>query len=664
MKKSFFALFFLIKSMVLFSQSETTIDTVNLDEITITSIKIRKSDKSVTPMQSMNRRELDCISGHTAADAVKNFSGITLKDYGGIGGLKTVMVRSMGANHTGVFIDNVQFNDVASGQVDLGKISTENTENISLSAGQANNLQQPARCYALASVININSLEPDFKTKNIHSKIAFKIGSFGLMHPFANVQKKLTSNSYFDLSLNYSNAHGKYPYLLKNGNLDDTILTRKNSDIESLNMNASYVHNFVDKSKLLIRLYAYNSERGLPGAIVYYNSVSAQRLWNDDFFTNIQYKTNQDKRLTAISLLKMSQNNLRYLDPEYLNSQGKLDNRYRQREYYFSQIVNFKIIDPLKISYATDFFVNTLNANLYEYANPVRFSWLSVLAMCYKTPQLEVNGNLLATVIREKTMHGNPAPDRNKLNPTVSLGYKIFNDRNIKIRFLYKNSFRMPTFNDLYYTLVGNNNLLPENANQYNLGVTGYFNFGFINYFSVKSDIFYNKITNKIIVTPSKNLFIWSMKNVGIVDIRGIELQTHLKTNPLLKSFILNFQCNYTYQKAIDITSEKSSSYKQQIPYIPYETFSGKTSITYKKISLNYNALFNGYRYVLGGNIVENILPGWWQNDISFIYTIELKKQKLKIKTEINNVFNRQYEVVRNFPMPGRAFYLTLALSY
>ena len=36
------------------------------------------------------------------AEAVKHFAGVQVRDYGGIGGLKTVGVRGLGAMHTGV----------------------------------------------------------------------------------------------------------------------------------------------------------------------------------------------------------------------------------------------------------------------------------------------------------------------------------------------------------------------------------------------------------------------------------------------------------------------------------------------------------------------------------------------------------------------------------
>lgn len=660
--KSIVVVFFLcIFTFNLFSQ--TIKDTVEIKEVTITGSKSRKKDKSLVPMQTLSRIELDKISGVSAADAVKNFSGITIKDYGGLGGLKTVMVRSLGANHTGVFIDGVQFSDAATGQIDLGRISTENAGEISLFIGQPSSLCQPARYYASASVISIQSLAPIFVHKNYSFKASYKTGSFGLKNTYFSLQNKYNHQIYSHFSCTYVNANGEYPYRLQYGSSLDTTLWRNNSDIESININFSFTKEFSDSSKMLIKSYYYWSNRGLPGAVVYYNPFSSQRLWNMDFFTNLQYKTKETKRLQWLSNLKYSQNRLRYLDPEYLNQEGKLDNQYLQQEYYLSQAMLYKITDSLNFSIALDLFLNSLSANLYQYAQPVRLSSLSSFSINYALRKMKINSSVLATSVREKTLTGEAAPSRNELSPSFSLGYKLFNQPSLLFRFLYKDIFRMPTFNDLYYTLLGNNHLKPEFTKQYNLGFTGSAQAKFLHYISFKADVFYNRITDKIVAIPTKNLFVWSMHNIGIVETKGFEVQTHFITKPFLQNWKLSLQSNYTFQKAIDVTHSLSTSYKQQIPYMPYETFSTMFSIDYKKISLNYNFLFNGFRYILGENTYQNMIEAWKVTDISILSHFKIKKNDVKFKIEISNLFNKQYEVIKSFPMPGRAFYFTFTLS-
>jgi vitamin B12 transporter len=644
-------------SVSLFSQTKLK-DTVKINEVEVKAIKPKVEDKSLEPMQQITKIELDRNAGNTADGAVKTFSGVILKDYGGVGGIKTVMVRSLGANHTGVFVDGVQFSDVASGQVDLGKISTDNTDNVSLTIGQSTSLCQPARFYASANVISIQSAKPFFDSLKCHYKFAYKTGSFGMINPSFSLQNKIGKHSFSDISGNFVKANGEYKYKVQ-----DTTLKRSNSDIQSLNLNVRLVSEFKDSSKLSMKLYFYNSERGLPGAVIMYNPFSSQRLWNNDFFSNLQYQTSPAKRLQWLSNFKYSNNYLRYLDPAYLNAEGKLDNRYRQHEYYVSQAASMRVFDSLHVSLASDFFINSLDANLPNYACPTRYSWLTALAMQYSFKRFEANGNLLGSVVREQTKIGSAAQARNVVKPSVMLGLKLTNKPFIKFRVMYKDVFRMPTFNDLYYSLVGNNNLKPEDAKQLNIGFTGFSHLGFIEYLSFKVDGFYNRVSDKIVAIPTKNLFVWSMTNIGKVDCRGTELQFQFQTKPLAK-IRYSFLCNYSFQEAMDVTNPQSSTYNQQIPYIPFETFSTNISANFKQFTLTYSSLFNGFRYVLGENSYDNMLHGWWVSDLTALYDYKIKKNTLRLKAEVNNLFDKQYEVIKNFPMPGRSFFVTLSLMY
>lgn len=80
----------------------------------------------------------------SVADALRYFSGLQLKDYGGVGGIKTVNIRSMGTNHLGIFYDGIELGNAQNGQIDLGQFSLDNVEEISLYNGQRSAIFQPA----------------------------------------------------------------------------------------------------------------------------------------------------------------------------------------------------------------------------------------------------------------------------------------------------------------------------------------------------------------------------------------------------------------------------------------------------------------------------------------------------------------------------------------
>ena len=64
--------------------------------------------KVLEALAALSGERLQRLNSHNVADALRYFSGIQIKDYGGVGGLKTVNIRSMGTNHVGVFYDGIE----------------------------------------------------------------------------------------------------------------------------------------------------------------------------------------------------------------------------------------------------------------------------------------------------------------------------------------------------------------------------------------------------------------------------------------------------------------------------------------------------------------------------------------------------------------------------
>ena len=77
--------------------------------------------RDIIPVQQLGGESLRQLSAHSVADAVRYFAGVQIKDYGGVGGLKTVNIRSMGTNHMGVYYNGIQLGNAQNGQIDLGK---------------------------------------------------------------------------------------------------------------------------------------------------------------------------------------------------------------------------------------------------------------------------------------------------------------------------------------------------------------------------------------------------------------------------------------------------------------------------------------------------------------------------------------------------------------
>ena len=670
-RQSFYWLLFL--PSVLAAENNLPPDSIKthaIREVTVTEKYASSEVRSTTPLQILNSKSIEGLNVLQVSDAVKYFSGVTVKDYGGIGGLKTISVRSLGANHTGVSYDGITLTDCQTGQIDLGRFSLDNVDMISLNSGQSDNIFQPARLFASASVLNIRTLTPEFtNNKYINGKISMKAGSFGLLNPSLWLEGKISSKIAASMSGEWLSANGKYPYVLNYGQSakDSTSKeTRQNTDVHNFRLEGALYATFSDKESGYIKSYFYQSERGLPGSTILYNneSSSKQRIWDHTFFTQAHYEKEFSRYWVFQANAKYNSGYTHYLDPTYLNTEGKLESIYRQTEYYGSASALYRVLDNLSFSASTDGAITTLTSDTSSFATPVRYSWLTAVAGKYVTNRVLATASVLSTIVHETVKNGNPAADHQQLSPTFSFSVKPFTNQDFRVRLFYKNIFRLPSFNDLYYSEVGNRDLKPERTNQYNLGVT--YNLSISTWMpllKITIDGYHNNVKDKIVAYPNKDTFSWTILNYGKVVIDGLDLTAETTLQPYKEIGIL-LGSNYTYQRAINVTDPTDGVYNNQLPYTPRISGSGKAGVITPWINISYSLLWSGHRYAVNQNYIENRLPAYYDHSISISRDVQLKNRLIHLNLEVLNLMDTNYAIVKWFPMPGRSYRATISLKF
>lgn len=650
------------------SAQQQKVDTArvySIPEVTVSDTYHTREVRSMAPTQTLSKDELKSLHVLQVSDAVKHFAGVTVKDYGGIGGLKTVSLRSLGAEHTAIGYDGIAVSDCQTGQIDIGRFSLDNVDRLSLSNGQSDNIFQPARFFASAGILDIQTLTPRF-TEDKRSNVTgtFKTGSWGLANPSVLVEQQLNNRWTVAANAEWMSADGHYPYTLHYGENDDLTSKekRKNTEVRTLRTEAEVFGNFSATEQWRLKAYYYQSSRGLPNATTYYYDYASQHLWDKNAFAQSQYKKEFSRQWVFRTAAKWNWSYQHYLDPDYKGTEGKQENKYYQQEYYLSASALYRLFDNLSFSLSTDGSINTMNANLKDFASPTRYSWLTALAAKYVSEWVTASASVLSTVIEDHTPRGGSSGTHRKFSPYVSASFKPIGSEEFRIRLFYKNIFRLPNFNDLYYGQIGNTNLKPENTTQYNIGVTyGKAICEFVPSFSVTADAYYNKVTDKIIAIPTKNLFVWSMVNLGEVDIKGLDVTGNLSLQPWEK-LRLHLSGNYTYQRALDVTEPASKTYKHQIAYTPRVSGSGHAAVETPWVNLSYSFLFSGKRYMLGQNLRENRLDGYSDHSLSTSRDLKLWNVHTSLSVEILNLLNKNYEIVKNFPMPGRSVRVTVRI--
>ena len=630
----------------------------NIREVTVTASRL---NKEVVPVQTLQGEDLKKLSVHSVADAVRYFSGVQVKDYGGIGGLKTVNIRSMGSHHVGVFYDGVELGNAQNGVVDLGRFSLDNMEAVSMYNGQKSSIFQTAKDYASASAIYMRTRKPVFLSgKDYHLNIGMKGGSFATVNPSVLWEQRISEKVSASFSSEFLYTSGKYKFSYAKKNGYDTTEVRKNGDVRMFRAEAA-LFGQLDGGEWQAKAYYYNSERGYPGASVREEPGKFKhqdRQWDDNFFVQGTCRRQFLPRYSLMVNGKYAYDYLHYLsDPRLDVTTMFVDNRYKQQETYLSAA---HLVTPsawLSLSLSNDFQWNTLKADLVDFVYPKRYSLLNAFAASLTFNRFKLQGSVLHTYVHEKTKTADGAAgDRSVFTPSAIASWKPFANEEFNVRAFYKRVFRMPTLNDLYYTFIGNKDLNPEYTNQYDLGFTYAKNFhqSRLKRIELQADGYFNQIDDKIIAMPTSNQFRWTMLNLGYVEIKGIDVSAQCQLQ--FGDWMLSPRLSYTYQKAQDFTNKKSEWYGGQVPYIPWHSATAIVSGAYKSWAWNYSFIYTGERYEAIANIPENYAQPWYTHDCSLSKSFDWNRCSLRVTAEVNNIFNQQYEVVQCYPMPGTNF--------
>lgn len=614
--------------------------------------------------QTINLKKSDRLVLQNVSDAVRRMAGAEIKDYGGIGGLKTVSVRGLGAKHTTVTYDGIAINDCQNGQVDLGRFSLDQLDKITLAIGEDANILRPASHFASASVLELQTVLPDYSDKNFNATAKINAGSFGLFNPYLSFDHKLGARNSIKASADFFRADGMYPYTLTNGKLK-TEEIRRHSATAGGHAELSSAFYLSPKSQLKAKAYYYVSDRELPGGVIYYNTESNETLKDKNAFAQAQFRTDWEKTTLLVNG-KFNWSTCYYHDEAMMYPGGKQDNRYFQREWYGTAVVRHNFTKHFSMANATDYILNSFNSNIHGCVFPQRHTLLDALSGKFKNEKVTATATLLGSFFFNQVEIGEAPDNYQHLSPSIAVSYKPFAP-SIYFRASYKNIFRMPNFNELYFNSFGVRTLAPEKTKQYNVGATYLYESDKslesfrLKSFAISADYYFNKVDDKIVAMPK--MFIWSIVNMGYVEIKGIDFVTNLEV-ATSKRTSLFLTAKYAYQYAVDLTDPKSDIYTHQLPYIPKHSGNGSVAFENPIVNVSYNVNAVGKRYYLPQNIRPNMMEAYAEHGVALYKILDFKKFDMKLRGDVVNLTDKQYEVVRFYPMPKRSYKASVEFKF
>ncbi len=609
------------------------------ENVLVTATRMMSSIKeSNISMDVIGAQEIESSSAQNIAELLQGIKSLQIKDYGGVGGMKTLSLRGATAGQTLILLDGQRINNPQNGEVDLSLIPLEHIERVEIIRGGSSALYGSD---ALGGVIHIITKRSE--SNDLEIGIANMLGSFGTYA--------------FKGSIKYGGILAGYQFLRSDGDFKyydkwGNIYIRDNNDIEQ-----HHLYTRIDlspKNALCWRFgLKYNiliNDKGAPGSIQPYYHFARMEDNRQDLSFTVRYEPLYGMhKIKSQSYVLTTSNHYINEDPRDVLSpinETYLTNTYGEeiqltsifsKEFKLNYGVNLRLDEFVHKRLSLRYTRLTYDVYLVDETN-VRFS-SDIISSLKFTPSIRYNGNTDFT---------------DRVTPKFGLLIHFGSKEQFDLIANTGMNFRSPTFNDLYWPedsfSEGNPDLLPESSWDWDSGIRIR-----LNNFIFESILYDHHLTNLIIWQDHGG--IWWPENISKARVNGLE-------NSISYSIIkdhLDLKAQYTFMNAKDL----SELYFQKfLVYRPMHSAKITIEGHISQFNIRMSNRYESKRYTSASNAEISALPAYLITDIGFLYNIPLKDFKIDLKADIKNLFDISYNTLKNFPMPGREYRVSVGITY
>ena len=609
--KYFFIILCIICHFQFFSQDLDTSRQLQTFEKTISKFIINddflKTDKNLDLISERSSESISTILEEETTNYFKYYSP---------GNLSSISTRGGNASQTSLVYNDFVLNNPLNGIVDFSSIPSVFFSSLNVMYGLPSSNWGNG---GLAGAIVLNN-DP---TENKSLEFGSIFGSFNQSTNFLklNYSKKKVSSS---LRLFRQSAENNFKFL----DVNNEIVNQENSAFyHSALMSDSKID--FSNSSLKIVLFSQMLERQVPKGMLESYTNAFQTDLNHRFFINYKYDL---------------ENSFIEFKTAYYDEQNSFVDSIRN---IFSENPCKTLINQINFSKNINQFnflkINLTNSlaksNGNNYDNEVQINRFSLTGI-YKinNPKNKWKHLFNSRIVLDKK-NLSPLTFSYSLNRVLAKDFKIYLNMG-KV-------YRFPTINDLYWSPGGNENLNPENGYSTDLGLIWTKDLSNVQFY-FEPTIYSRWIDDWIIWQPTGTY--WSPMNVKKVWNRGIETNSSISFKKRELSFNFSLKTAYNLSTNIDIYNVNDASLGQQLIYVPHYKFIFKTQIAYRNIRITYIHNYTGYRYTSRDNLYY--LPSFNLGRLFLSWDFKFKKYPTKIFYKINNLYNTNYQLVINRPMP------------
>lgn len=610
----------------------------NLGEVLILENKqksIETSKKSI---------EIDSLvmarySTSSLAEVLASQSTIHIKAYGN-GNIASASMRGGNANHTAILWNGFNIQNPRLGMTDLSMVPTILFENASIEYGGGSAMWGSGAIGGSVHLQNKVPFNRGFETKVQMSKGSFNTNKIATSILFSN--RRLASNTkiYYNSSLN------NYTY-------KDT--TDKEEPLKHMSHTNYYVGGLLQEfsiwatqnQKINVKAWYNKANRNLSNLP---SKISGKNQKDENIKLAGDWNYSKGK-LNAIVRSAFFKDLIDYTDTlSHIKSKNyantfitESDNSYLSGNHTFNFGTNYTYYK----SYS-EFTNDTGDVTSSHDLQKIAFFAAYKLSMLNS----KLNYNI---AIRKEFTSLTPIP----FTGNTGIKYQLFKFLALKIN--ASESYRQPSLDDLYWPGAGNRNLKPEESYEVDGGFEiklSKSNFSLV----CDANYFNRHTTNWIIWLPTSTSSNWTPLNIAEVYSRGTDTRTELSYTK--KDFQIKLIATTAYVLATNTKSksENDNSIGRQLIYTPRYNGQASLLIKYKYGSLLFNNNYTGYRFTSTDN--TQWLNPYYIANIKASYNYSFSTVNMELFGSVNNLFNKNYVVVRNNPMPLRNYEFGLILKY
>ena len=609
-----------------------------LDEVIIPSNRL-KNFTTGSKIEEIDSTVIAQNSNNTLADLLGSQTQVFVKSYG-IAGLSSPSFRGTSAAQTAILWNGFNLGSAMNGSIDLALMPVNFANNIKLQFGGAGALWGSG---AVGGTIHLSNTAEFNKGISLGSSTS--IGSFGDKQQ--NFEAGFSSKRFISVTkFFYHEAKNNFPFINNTG-FEATKQRLNNAEMDQKGLMQELYYKINTHQTLSFRFWYQKNNRNIPNSISLSDGKANQK--DDAIRSTIEWQRIKN-RVSYFVRAACFDEKLDYTDPLISlisNSQTKTFISEAEAKINLTELQAVNI--GVNNTYNTAFTANYVS-------NPTQNRTAIFGSYSIRNAQSTLKGTASA---RKESIYNGKSPF------TASMGFQGLLLKVFRLRANASKTYRIPTFNDLYWQPGGNINLQPEEGYSEEIGIA-YINCKAKTSIEYEITTFNSNINNWIMwVPPTDGSSIWSPKNIQKVWSRGIE--NDLKLHYTAGKFKFGASGHYQYILTTneETTPDQSASLHKQLIYIPIHKGLATLSVQYRnfRIACTYN--YVGYRFKNSDNSTkaQDIMDPYHTFNIDLSKAFKVSYMLFKAYVQVNNITDESYQTVPNYATPGRNYQAGITIN-